>query len=132
MLYFGDNPKLSRHKENVMARQAFANAFIKRAKTVDIAAVLNKNHATIVHYRKNHDWDIKYKDEYKKAFERAMFVYDQYDPKSEEPEFLGLDNNRLLSLVKELKSRVQRQEKVIEDQRKEIDKMRIALRALAS
>jgi len=132
MLYFGNNPSLSRHKENVMARQAFANAFIKRAKTVDIAAVLNKNHATIVHYRKNHDWDLKYKQDYKEAFNRAVTVYEQYNPKSDEPEFLGMDNVRLLSLVKELKNRVHSQEIVIDEQRKEIEKTRNALRMLTS
>ena len=115
-----------------MARQAFANAFIKRAKTVDIAAVLNKNHATIVHYRKNHDWDLKYKQDYKEAFNRAVTVYEQYNPKSDEPEFLGMDNVRLLSLVKELKNRVHSQEIVIDEQRKEIEKTRNALRMLTS
>ena len=56
-MYFGDQAKASRHRENVMERQAFANAFIKRAKTVDIAAVIGRNHATVVHYRKNHSSD---------------------------------------------------------------------------
>lgn len=128
LLYFGDKPKRSRHKENVMERQAFANAFVSRAKSVDIAAVLNKHHATITHYKKNHDSDIKYSEGYKEAFARAMAVREQYDPKvveTEYSEFVGFDNARLLILVKELKNRVNAQEIIIDEQRKEMNALSI-------
>jgi hypothetical protein len=130
LMYFGDQAKASRHRENVMERQAFANAFIKRAKTVDIAAVIGRNHATVVHYRKNHSSDIKYNEEYQKAFERALMVYEQYNEKANEGEFLGFDIPQLLRLTKDLKNRIQKQEVVIYDQQKEIDRLKAAIASL--
>ena len=130
LMYFGDQAKASRHRENVMERQAFANAFIKRAKTVDIAAVIGRNHATIVHYRKNHSSDIKYSEEYQRAFERALMVYEQYNEKANEGEFLGFDIPQLLRLTKDLKNRIQKQEVVIYDQQKEIDRLKTAIASL--
>ena len=132
MIYFGAAPKRSRHRENVLERQAFTNAFIKRAKTVDVAAVLNKHHASIIHYRKNHDSDLKCSAEYREAYRRALAVYEQYDPKIEEDEFAGMDNARLLALLKEFKNKVDRQEKIIDDQRKEIQGLKIAVRELTN
>lgn len=132
MIYFGEAPKRSRHRENVLERQAFANAFIKRAKTVDLAAVMSKHHASIIHYRKNHDSDLKCSSEYREAYRRAVAVYEQYDPKIEDDEFAGMDNARLLALLNELKNKVDRQEKIIDGQRKEIQGFKIAIRELTN
>jgi hypothetical protein len=132
LMYFGPKAKASRHRENVMERQAFANAFIKRAKTVDIAAVINRNHSTIVHYRKNHYSDMRHNEEYQKAFERALAVYEQYNERSNEGEFLGFDIPQLLNLTKDLRDRLQNQEIVIYNQQKEITKLKAAIASLTA
>jgi hypothetical protein len=45
----------NRTRPVVYQRTAFANAFKDVAKVVDIARVLDVHHATVIHYKKNHD-----------------------------------------------------------------------------
>lgn len=45
----------NRTRPIVYQRTAFANAFKDVAKVVDIARVLEVHHATVIHYKKNHE-----------------------------------------------------------------------------
>lgn len=71
--FFKGENSLTNHRKNVLARAAFANAFEKYFKVVDIASVLGRDHSSVVHYKKTHKGNMMYKD-YADLFKQAEYV----------------------------------------------------------
>ena len=119
--FFGPNARISRHIRNVLMRMSFSNAFLPRATKTNIASVLNKNHATIIHYTKGHEWHLKYYPEYTDLYNLAKEIFIKYDiPKISEKEFNGIDNTALLNQLVELKDKLHNKDAVIRKQEKEL------------
>jgi|11BtaG_2_1085332.scaffolds.fasta_scaffold18865_1 hypothetical protein len=127
--FFGPNARISRHRRNVLMRMAFSNAFLPRATKTNIASVLNKNHATIIHYTKGHEWHLKYFPEYTDLYNLAKEIFRKYDiPKISEKEFNGIDNTALLNQLVELKDKLHKKDVVIKKQEKELNTLRVYYR----
>lgn len=127
--FFGHNARISRHRRNVLMRMAFSNAFLPRATKTNIASVLNKNHSTIIHYTKGHEWHLKYYPEYTDLYNLAKEIFIKYDiPKISEKEFNGIDNTALLNQLVELKDKLHKKDAVIRKQEKELKTLRVYYR----
>jgi hypothetical protein len=71
--FFQGENSLTNHRKNVLSRAAFANAFRKHFRVVDIASVLGRDHSSIVHYKKTHSANMMY-DDYIKLYRDAEGV----------------------------------------------------------
>ena len=106
----GDN-SLTNHRKNVLARAAFANAFYKHFKVVDIASVLGRDHSSVVHYKKTHAGNMMY-DDYIKLFKQAESVRDN---------ILGDEIDQQLSIgdmlqtINKLKAKLSEKEKEVDN-----------------
>ena len=106
----GDN-SLTNHRKNVLARAAFANAFYKHFKVVDIASVIGRDHSSIVHYKKTHAGNMMY-DDYKRLFKQAESVRenilgDEIDQQ--------LTIGDMLNTINKLKAKLSEKEKEVDN-----------------
>ena len=125
LIYFGPTDSPSRHRRNVLRRMAFANAFLPRAKKTDLGIAINKDHATVIHYSKGHEWHLNNYPEYTELYRSAKEVFKKYDtPVDSDKEFLNIDNAAMLNLIVDLKDKVYKQSLTIEVQGNELDDLR--------
>ena len=125
LIYFGPTESPSRHRRNVLRRMAFSNAFLPRSKKTDLGIAINRDHATVIHYQKGHEWHLKNYPEYTELYRSAKEVFNKYDtPVESDKEFLKIDNTAMLNLIVDLKDKVHKQSLTIEIQGNELDDLR--------
>lgn len=71
-------PNYSSRKPHLKQEMALANALIGKTTLVSIADAFEKHHATIIHYRENHDGNMKSWDGYKELFAGAVTIVESY------------------------------------------------------
>jgi len=71
-------PNYKSRKPHLMQEMALANALIGKTTLVSIADAYEKNHATIIHYRENHDGNMKSWNGYKELFAGACTIVECY------------------------------------------------------
>ena len=109
--FFQGKNSLNNERKNVLARAAFANAFKKNFKVVDIASVLGRDHSSIVHYKKTHSGNMMYND-YVSLFKQAESVREN---------ILGDDIDQqltigdLLNTINKLKTKLSEKEKEVDN-----------------
>lgn len=109
--FFQGKNSLNNERKNVLARAAFANAFNKHFKVVDIASVLGRDHSSIVHYKKTHSGNMMYND-YVSLFKQAESVREN---------ILGDDIDQqltigdLLNTINKLKTKLSEKEKEVDN-----------------
>jgi len=109
--FFQGKNSLNNERKNVLARAAFANAFYKHFKVVDIASVLGRDHSSVVHYKKTHSGNMMY-DDYKRLFKQAEAVREN---------ILGDDIDQqltigdMLNTINKLKVKLSEKEKEVEN-----------------
>lgn len=92
-----------RGRERVMHRAAFAVSMRSLFTCEGIAAVINVDHSTIIHYEKNHEVYERYSDEYNKF----MGIVEKIKPKH------SYDKTELLFILQEKKRKLERLQKEI-------------------
>lgn len=109
--FFQGYNALTNHRKNVLARAAFANAFRKYYKVVDIASVLGRDHSSIVHYKKSHSANLMY-DDYKKLYKDAEQVRERIIGEDIEQELTIGD---MLLTINRLKLKLKEKEKEVDE-----------------
>lgn len=71
-------PNYKSKKPHLMQEMALANALIGKTTLVSIADAFEKHHATIIHYRENHDGNMKSWNGYKELFAGASTIVESY------------------------------------------------------
>lgn len=88
----------TRERRNVMARFAFMVASRDLYTTLEIARVVNKNHAVVIHATKGHEMNIKFDKNYMQFFNQCCAMMDKLRGSQEEGMDWGLTKqNALLS-----------------------------------
>ena len=88
----------TREQRNVMARFAFMVASRDLYTTLEIARVVNKNHAVVIHATKGHEMNIKFDRNYMQFFNQCCAMMDKLRGSQEEGMDWGLTKqNALLS-----------------------------------
>jgi len=88
----------SRERRNVMARFAFMVAARDLYTTLEIARVVKKNHAVVIHATKGHEMNIKFDRNYMQFFNQCCAMMDKLRGSQEEGMDWGLTKqNALLS-----------------------------------
>jgi len=122
--FFGPNDSPSRERRNVLRRMAFSNAFLPRSTKTNLAIVINKNHSTVIHYNKGHDWHYKNYPEYTDLYNAAKEIFSKYDTPITDSEYAKMDNAALLNQLISLKNKNYSQNLIIENQEKELNDLR--------
>lgn len=105
------NDDNSRKRELVYARSAFAMAFRSVAGPSMMGKVLGRDHASVVHYGKNHPTLINYKD-YKELYNAAVDLRESLFKREDLPTMTHSD---LVRIIKNLRNELRlEQEKVKE------------------
>jgi len=102
----GLEDKDTRKREYTLARGAFVNAYRHKATLMELGAILDRDHSTVVHAQKEHESRLNYKD-YRWAYKVACQIREEYpiepmenvDIKSLEDEIKKL-NDMVSELVK--------------------------------
>ncbi len=88
----------TRERRNVMARFAFMVAARDLYTTLEIARVVKKNHAVVIHATKGHEMNIKFDRNYMQFFNQCCAMMDKLRGSQEEGMDWGLTKqNALLS-----------------------------------
>lgn len=88
----------TRERRNVMARFAFMVAARDLYTTLEIARVVQKNHAVVIHATKGHEMNIKFDRNYMQFFNQCCAMMDKLRGSQEEGMDWGLTKqNALLS-----------------------------------
>lgn len=103
-IFFEGKIEKNRLRSNVLKRMAFCNVFVNYAKKVDVAAAIDKNHATVIHYNKQHDWHSKYCSEYMENYTVAQALVHQYIQPEED--FGNLNRIDMINIIKDLRQTV--------------------------
>jgi hypothetical protein len=96
----------TRKREYTLARGAFVNAYRSKATLMELGAILDRDHSTVIHAHKEHKSRLNYKD-YRWAYKIACEIRDEYpietlenvDVKALEDEIKRL-NDLLTELIK--------------------------------
>ena len=109
--FFQGENSLTNHRKNVLSRAAFANAFRKHFRVVDIASVLGRDHSSIVHYKKTHSANMMY-DDYIKLYKEAEVVRERILGEEIEQELTIGD---MLITINKLKLKLKESEKEVNE-----------------
>jgi len=109
--FFQGKNDLNNERKNVLARAAFANAFRKHFKVVDIASVLGRDHSSVVHYKKTHPGNMMY-DDYKRLFKNAELVRENILGDEIDTQMTIED---MLNTINKLKAKLTEKEKEVEN-----------------
>lgn len=84
--------KIAKNREhrNVMARFAFMVAARDIYNTLQIARVMGKNHATVIHAWKNHDINVRFDKQYLRYYNQSCAIIDKIRKDEEESEEMSL------------------------------------------
>ena len=103
-IFFEGKIEKNRLRSNVLKRMAFCNVFVNYAKKVDVAAAIDKNHATVIHYNKQHDWHSKYCSEYMDSYIVAEALAQQYIQPDDD--FGGLNRLDMINIIRDLRQTI--------------------------
>lgn len=97
----------NRKDENALARGAFMVAARNHLNLTETSRVMEKHHATVVHWEKNHSTNLKYSPMYK-DFWGVACNYINFQSPSEYSELLRLkmENSTLKNEVRDLERRI--------------------------
>jgi hypothetical protein len=94
----------TRKREYTLARGAFVNAYRSKATLMELGAILDRDHSTVVHAQKEHGARLAYKD-YRWAYKVACEIREEYPIEAiENVDVSSLENEikRLNDMVSEL------------------------------
>ena len=100
-IFFDGKIEKNRVRSNVLKRMAFCNAFNHYATKINMGAVIGKNHSTVIHYNKQHEWHSKYCNEYIEYYTVAEALVSQYV--TTEEDFGGLDKPVMVGIIRDLR-----------------------------
>ena len=95
----------NREHRNVMARFAFMVAAREIYNTLQIARVMDKNHATVIHAWKQHEINLKYDRQYLQYYNQSVDIINRIRKDEEEsPEYtLRKENAKLMERLQKIR-----------------------------
>lgn len=96
------NIKPNRERHNIVCRFAFMVSSRRAFTTKQIGAVMNKDHATVIHAAKCHEMNLKFDSEYQKMFEVTEALIDGIVTSDD----YQSQNNKIDTLLENIKLRL--------------------------